>query len=365
MKTFLRNFYFTHFDPEHIISRIHDGNSDLKGALLNARPITKEQKEMVQEFWRPYLQGFVAKKSFDIRWFDVYNRTNILGDKLELYIPDGYYYAVIDRFFNDPIRCKFMDDKNLYNLYFYDVNQAKTVCRKERDFYLDANYKIISRKEALDNCVSMGGIILKPSISAWSGSGIKKWVAGSNTVSELEVLIDSKGPFVVQELIQQHESLSQFNDSCVNTMRLVTLTVGGGSPEVITSVLIMGGRGSFTNHLHSGGLICGINPDGSLHPYAFDGKLQQYETHPNGPVFAQCYIPNFHKCVDLVKSLAPRLVSCSRLTAWDITLDKNCEPLLIEVNLDYGGVVQKAGGPIFGDHTEDLLDYIKKNGGLK
>lgn len=365
MKTALRNFYFTHFDRERVISRINDGRRDLNYAMQNALPVSKEQKKTICEFWRPYLKGIVAKKAFDLHWFDVYNRTNIFGNPLEWYIPDGYYYAVLDRFFNDPIRCKYVDDKNLYNLYFHDVNQAKTVCRKERGIYLDADYHIISQKKAIDLCISAEGIILKPSVSAWAGSGIKKWVASSDSVSELETLVDSRGPFVIQELIQQHKSLAQFTDTCVNTMRLVTLTLEGWEPEVVTAVLIMGGKGAFTNHLHGGGLICGIKKDGSLLPYAFDGKLQQYDTHPSGVVFARCQIPNFDKCVSLVKELAPRLVCCSRLTSWDVTLDSRGEPLLIEVNLEYGGVVQKAGGPVFGERTEEVLKYIVKNGGLK
>ncbi len=360
MKTFLRNFYFKHIDPERIISRINDGRRDLKCALPNAQPITKEERELILNFWKPYLHGFVAKKAFDIRWFDVYNRTNVFGDKLELYIPDGYYYAIVDRFFNDPLRCKYMDDKNLYDLYFHDVNQAKTICRKEKGCYLDGNYAVISKQKAIDACIEAGEVILKPSVSAWAGSGIMKWVDGQDSVSALEAMLDARGPYVIQELIHQHESLSQFNSSCVNTMRLITLSIGGCKSEVVSAVLIMGGKGAFTNHLHRGGLICGIKSDGSLRPYAFDGNLQQYAQHPNGPVFAECKIPNFHKCVDLVTRLAPRLYGSSRLTAWDVTLDQKGEPLLIEANFEYGGVVQKAAGPIFGERTEEVLNYIAK-----
>ena len=145
-------------------------------------------------------------------------------------------------------------------------------------------------------------------------------------------------------------------------MRLITLALGGSNAEVVSAVLIMGGKGAFTNHLHGGGLICGINPDGSLRPYAFDGKLNQYAEHPNGAVFAECSIPNYHKCVDLVTTLAPRLFGSSRFTAWDVTLDERGEPLLIEANFEYGGVVQKAAGPVFGERTKEILDYIVKKG---
>lgn len=359
MKQTLRNFYFTHIDRKRIISRINDGKRDLNAALSQAKPIDKEQKEEILEFWKPYVRSLIEKKSFDIRWFDVYNKTNLFGQQLKYYIPDSYYYAIIDTFFNDSIRCKYMDDKNLYNLYFHDVNQAKTICRKEGNIYLDGQYHEISRQEAIALCKNMGGCIIKPSVQAWAGKGICKWTSGDNE-KKLTDALDANGSLVIQELIKQHQCLSQFNDTCVNTLRLVTLHYDGCT-ELITAVAIIGGKGASTNHLHGGGLICGINPDGKLYHTAFDGNLNEYTQHPCGPVFAECTIHNFHKCVALVKDLAPRLFGMSKMTAWDITIDETGEPLLIEANFEYGGVVQKAAGPIFGNRTEEILKYIHDN----
>lgn len=357
MKNNLKNIFNSCVDPKRIRARINDGKSDLLGALPNSNPISFEQKEDIKKFWKPYVNTFVERKSFDIRWFDVYNRTNIYEEPLKWYIPDSYFYAVVDTFFNDALRCKYMDDKNLYDLYFHDVNQAKTICRKENGDFLDNNYHIITKSKAMDLCINSGGVILKPSVEACARSGIRKWENGENGEKELEVLLNSKGPFIVQELIRQHKSLAMFNNTCVNTMRIVTLALGN-TVNVITAVVIMGGKGAYTNHLHGGGLICGINKDGSLRSYAFDGKLNQYDRHPCGPVFAECSIFNYQKCVDLVVELAPRLFGMSRLAAWDITLDEYGEPLLIEVNLNWGGVVQKAAGPMFGERTEEVLNYI-------
>lgn len=357
MKEFIKKFYDYHLDPKRIRARINDGKSDLLGALPNASHISQEQKQTIKCFWNPYTKTCVERWAFDLRWFDVYNYTNVFNDRLEWYIPDSYYYAIIDTAFNDPIRCRYMDDKDLYNLYFHDVNQANTICRKEGDTFLDAKYSIITKEKAIALCSNSEGIILKPSVDACSGSGIKKWVAGKDSDDKLITILSGNGPFVVQELIHQHKSLAVFNDTCVNTLRIVTLAMGN-QIDVVTAVVIMGGTGAFTNHLHGGGLICGILPDGSLRPVAFDGKLNQYKQHPNGVVFAECRIPNYHKCLSLVKDLAPRLLGMSRLTAWDITLDEHAEPLLIEANLQWGGVVQKAAGPVFGDRTEEVLKYV-------
>lgn len=91
---------------------------------------------------------------------------------------------------------------------------------------------------------------------------------------------------------------------------------------------------------------------------AFDGKLNCYEKHPNGQIFSEMTIPNFEKCVDMVKKLAPRLSGVSKLLNWDVTINENGEPILIEVNITFGGSVQIAGGPALGDLTEEVLNAI-------
>lgn len=53
----------------------------------------------------------------------------------------------------------------------------------------------------------------------------------------------------------------------------------------------------------------------------------------------------------------------SRLTSWDLTVDKNEEPVLIEVNLAYGGLFfhQIANEPVFGDLTKKVLSEVLNN----
>ena len=50
------------------------------------------------------------------------------------------------------------------------------------------------------------------------------------------------------------------------------------------------------------------------------------------------------------------------MASWDLAIDKNGEPVLIEVNLMYQGIgfLQINNGPLFGDYTEDILDRCIK-----
>lgn len=339
--------------------RIVEGNKDLQKGLAQASPIDDAKKNEILDFWKPYLFNKYAKKSFDVRWFDIYNRTNVFGFDLKYYIPDGYYYRIVDAFFSNIEKAPVLDDKNLYDLFFHDVPQPRTICRKINDVYLDADYHLISREKAINSCLNEGTVIIKSSVESSAGSGVMKWELGKSPEDELRKSLTGSRCTVVQESVKQHKILADFNDSCVNTLRLVTL-IFEGEVHVVSSVVIMGGKGAKTNHLHSGGIVCGILPSGQLRDTGFDGKLNMYNTHPNGISFADVTIPNYDRCVALVKDMSPRLSSATKIIGWDFTIGEDGQPILIEANLYFSGSVQIAAGPVLGELTPRVLDYIKQ-----
>lgn len=342
-------------------SRCNGGHADLVKGLPNARPIDSAAKLHIDEFWKPYLNTWKKKHAFDIHWFDIYNRTNLFGFDLAHYIPDSYYYAIVDKCLTNALDARVLDDKNLYDLYFGDVNQPATIARKIKGVYMDMNYGVNTEDEVIEHCIANGAVIIKPSIDACGGEEIVFWRKDQNTKEDLQRALSKAENIVVQDLIKQHKFLAGFTNSCVNTMRIITL-LWDGEVTITSAVLIMGGPTAKTNHLHGGGIVCGILPDGKLRHTAFDGKLNEYQAHPNGQVFSEVTIPNYEKCIALVKRLAPRLSGMAKLLNWDITLDENGEPLLIEVNITWGGSVQIAGGPALGDKTKEVLEYVNKHG---
>lgn len=344
-------------DRDAIHGRYKDGHRDLIKGLHNSLPISDSQKAEIMAYWKPFLKSWKARYSFDIKWFDIYNKTNVFGFDLKTYIPDSYYYCVVDTFFNNSQAATYLDDKNLYDMFFHDVRQPKTICRKEGDLFLSSTYEIISEKDAVQTCEKVGRVIIKPSVSSCAGHGIVVWDANKQSMDVLRDILRSRNYCVVQELVEQSDDLAVFNNTCVNTLRMITLLFEG-EVHVVSAVLIAGGKDAVTNHLHSGGICCGIHGDGNLYATGFDGKLNQYNVHPNGAVFGEKSIPNYKECVDLVKRLAPRLSHTSKFIAWDITLDKDNHPVLIETNLKWGGSVQIAAGPVFGELTDSVLRTI-------
>lgn len=349
-------FYHTAFK-----NRYKDGANDLQKGHSKGLAINEDQKETILAFWSRYLINRETRHSFDIRWFDIYNKANLFGFELKYYIPDSFLYCVVDPFFSDYRSAQAVDDKNLYDLLFYDVKQPRTVCRKIHDSFLDPSYRIISEERAIDLCRDCGKVIIKPAIDTCAGAGLIKWDRQSDEEDSLKQAFHSDRSLVIQEYIEQHPDLSAFNPSCVNTLRLITLFFEG-RVYLLSSAVIMGGENAVTNHLHRGGLICGILENGRLRPVAFDGRLNQYERHPNGIIFSECCIPGYSECVDIVKRIAPRMSQTSKLISWDFTIDRSGNPVLIETNLSWGGSIQLATGPLLGDLTPEVFDYMLKKG---
>ncbi len=340
--------------------RYKDGYRDLKKSVLAGEPVNETQKKEIIAYWKPYLKDRLSKKAFDIRWFDVYNKTNVFGFDLKRYIPDSYYYAIIDTFFSDARKAKVLDNKNLYDLYFHGFSMPKTIIHKVGGVYLDENYSLITEKDAVEKCYDNSKIIIKKAIESMGGHGVLVWDKNQMSKDDLREKLGRNRTVVVQDFVKQHAVLASFNDTCVNTIRIVTLYFKE-EIHVVTSVVIMGGKNAVTNHLHSGGLVCGVLPTGQLRETAFDGMLNQYNVHPNGVRFSDVILPKYDKCVEMVKKMAARFVETSKLISWDLTIDDEAKPVLIETNLSWGGSVQIAGGPVFGDLTDEVLEYVRDN----
>ena len=66
--------------------------------------------------------------------------------------------------------------------------------------------------------------------------------------------------------------------------------------------------------------------------------------------------------MELVKLGAMRLPHF-RLIGWDVAIDSNNEPLIIEANLTMSGldVIETINGPLFGEYTDKVLEEIFKH----
>lgn len=338
---FLKNvFYRKVYDLKEL--KIKDNLS--KGKPVDRKAIKSIWKDIyVNSIWSRYYNGIEReqKGTFDAR-----------------YIPLDMEACFIDDWFNDTNSAQVIDDKNMYDMYFYDANMPKTVGRIINHSFFDEKYLNISVDALIERCSLAKHIIMKPSVGSMAGHGIVFW----NEEEGIEVLkkfLLEHDNYIIQELIHQHEEINKIYSQSVNSIRIVTCNFKGKT-EVLSAVIRIGQGGNKLDNASQGGLFCGINEDGTLKKFGYSKYGETCTVHPQGAVFAQCRIPNFDKCKELVINLSNRFLRISKLISWDLAVDEKGEPIIIEVNLCYGGtdIHQIANGPLFGDKTEEVLDCV-------
>ena len=140
------------------------------------------------------------------------------------------------------------------------------------------------------------------------------------------------GKIILEECIEQHETLSKLNNSSVNTVRCITFNTKNGVVIGYTFMKI-GRKGSFIDNGGAGGLLVGIDKNtGVFNTIAIDEKMNTYKNHPdNGTEFIGYQLHDWNKLVNLCIKLsqkAPR-VNC---IGWDFTYTDNSEWVVVEGN---------------------------------
>ena len=317
-------------------------------------PLTEAQKAEILAYWKPYMDV-----SGQLNWFAFYNRYCEDKETLKYYIPDSVFYTDIDMFYTDVRRSYELDDKNLYDLFFGDVNRPVTVVRKCNGALMDKDYHAVSVEQAMTLCRQAGQVIYKPTRNSQGGKGISFFDASSGELDELGGRMGGHSDFIIQQVVRQHETLSSIHDKSVNTLRLMTFYYND-EVHVLSSVLRMGRDGARVDNASSGGIFCGIGDDGRLKEFAYDTKGNRWTQHPQGTVFKGYEIVGYSKCCELVKSLAGRFCTTSKLLSWDLAVGEDGEPVVIEVNMTFGQVDfhQMCNGPMFGKLTQEVLSEV-------
>lgn len=312
-------------------------------------PIPSSYKKEIKAFWKKY-------RRVSPKWAWYYASKNGILDPR--YIPHTLYYTIIDQYFNSRKLGYGFNDKNYYSKIFAIIRQPQTVIRNIGGIYLDSDYQIISREKCLERILENDEVICKPTQESGSGRGILFW--NNSQIKEIEDFLNdsSNKDFIVQQLICQHDALSKINPTSVNTIRICSL-LRPDKVVVLSSCLRMGVGASRVDNHHAGGMSCGINDDGTLEKYAYYMDGTKVAKHPNGVVFEGYNVPSYNKIVELVRE-AHQIIGNFKLVGWDIAVDKNGDPVLIECNMRKNGIElhQFSNGPLFGDLTEMVLDEV-------
>lgn len=362
MKELLLKIYENIVEYRIALPRMIDSKIEFetKKKYLNCKKLSGENRTIAQNYW-----GGEIYKLLNSRYINSYNTYNHSFDPR--YLPDDFYYSKIDTYYNSAVACESLDDKNLYDLYFRDINQPQTYLRRCNGLYMDKEYNLISSTKISTylETLQVDSLIIKTTRLSEGGRNIIFWNKNDGVERLVDIMNKHNGDLIAQEIIHQHEQLSRLHPSSINTIRILSLTTDTGS-KVLSTIVRMGANGSRVDNSHAGGCFCGVEDSGKLKTYGYNWFTgERYTEHPTTKVkFTQSVVPNFRKCKELVVRLAPRLASFSKLTSWDLSVTKDGEPILIEVNMCYGGIFfhQIANGPVFGVLTKQIVkEVLNKN----
>lgn len=275
------------------------------------------------------------------------------------YVPSCYFYPFIMRTLNDSDAVTAFSHKGMIPTYLSQLPQPQIVVNSIRGCLFDGAFKLISKKKAIDIIKGINtSLIIKPSTDTSSGKNVK--IINENIDhSEIESIINSYNDnFVIQEIVKQSISTKRFNPTSLQTLRINTLLLNNHL-SIERTIMRVGGANSIVDNLDAGGFMVDIDPNGQISKYGYSLDGIKHESS-NGYTLESYSIPNFDKVVKLAQEAHLRFPQC-KLIGWDIALDENDNPLILEANLKYPSVVgvQLCGAPFFGNRTDEVIDYVR------
>ena len=325
-------------------------------ALAATMPKNPRVEQEYSTAIRPYWRQFKVRppKKF---WFRLLcNEYTPFSPK---YIPDDLWRRRIVPHYNDLILARAWQDKCLHSILFPDVKRPVTVVKNMGGEFYDDGMNLLTPDQAAALCHGRGRILVKPSVGSGGGSGIRFYDSDSLTDGQIRDIFRLYGKnFLIQEKMGQHETLAALNPRSLNTIRVITF-LREGQVHILTAFIRVGAGDNEVDNTSRGGYKCTVGPGGRLMEYAItkvNGRQEYTPVHPTGARFADVQIPSWSAIEDTVRTLAARMAHF-RLIGWDIAVDPEGVPTLIEFNVipapGYG-----TGGPLFGEMTDQVLEEV-------
>lgn len=287
-------------------------------------------------------------------------------------VPEDICHDFIEPILNPQDYVGYYADKNVFDKLFPTGYMPKTIIRRMNGYWYSTDYSRIvnlTDDELLNVLKDFKKVIVKPSVDGISGVGIhlfirenERWKDAKNKNKLSVHLIESFGDdIIIQEALNQHEYLNQFNDSSVNTLRLsIYKSVKDDMCHVTGAIMRIGGKGSIVDNAHAGGCYVGIESDGTFCHEVLDQYGRKCSTF-NGVDFGNDFVyPQWNEIVEFGKSVG-RFVPHHRLLALDVIINDKGTPCLIEFNI-FGYApwpFQYTTGPAFGKYTDEIIEYCK------
>lgn len=320
--------------------------------LQCVKQLTAEQEEEIQNFYQKLIGKKVCLDSH--RYF--YSRTGTFSKE---YVPTYLYHVDLINKANMLSYRDALADKNMCDILFPEIKHPRTIL-KNRNGYFYMYEKPVSREEAVRQCQNLQNMLIKPSLDK-HGNGVKSLEVENGITNHDGATIEQvfekySMNFQIQERLKQHERMAALNPTSVNTIRLLTYR-SGMEVLLVYAVVRIGREGQVIDNQCAGGLSTYIDKDGNLGSFSYGGYNEDNVIRTDtGIKLGGYHIPSFDKAVEAVKKLHFNLPFFD-LVGWDIAIDDEGEPVMLEWNANTG-LSQSAFGPGFGEYTERIIKEL-------
>ncbi len=283
---------------------------------------------------------------------------------------------------NNPDYINILNDKYLFENFFsehrlpvvksmaYNYNSLFYYKGESRQINSAEEFMLFLQMLMVENPL-VGSLIIKKMKNSSGGIFIYK-VNRDDLTSDRAKLSDLyrrmlSSEFLIQEFVQQHNSISAINPYCLNTIRIDTFTNKQNMSRIFSMLLRVGMNQSYVDNVNSGGVYVGIDLDkGSLRPLGYTdithGGAKTFTGNMvTGVKFEGYPVPFFMETKELVLK-ASRLVPQIKLIGWDVAiLPKG--PVLLEGN-DHPGIPHSElsqGGFAKSEIFNELLSEVNEN----
>ncbi len=224
------------------------------------------------------------------------------------------------RILNDRDYYHFFDNKSEFYTKF-----AKYIGRQWLDF------SHATEREFADFMENREVIMVKPESSS-GGFGVNKlWKKDFSSLSAMYQKLKEEQIGVIEDVLQQHETMNKMNPHAINTLRVVTILNETG-PHIVYAHIRIGNSERPVDNLHSGGMFAPIDLDKGVIQYpAYDKARQTYTEHPRTHTTIQGFqIPYWEEAKAMCLE-ASQIVPQMRYVGWDVAITPT-GPVFVEGN---------------------------------
>lgn len=355
---FLKKIFKKIFDKLVYLGQIIKYRLRVKEYLAkNPQPaLTSGDKKKIRTYYKALGFGNISTE-----WHKFY--CGVYGEKLNEFIPNTIFFTRVEPFLNR-MEFEFLQDKNILDRLFKNVEQPITIFKNINGFYYSESDQPISLNEAMNKWKQHEKVIIKPSLDTGGGKNVKLLTKNTNNdlwdeVYLKELLSEYKNDFIVQEVLEQSDFMSSLNPTSLNTIRIASY-LGRNGADILHAIVRMGAEGMATDNISSGGTASTLDDQGKLDRKVCDTYKITVEKTINGLTLDHYTVPNYKLVKEKVKELHYQ-IPYFRLVSWDIALNKEDLPVLIEYNVvDQGIDSQARVGPFLGKYTNEILESMNK-----